>query len=161
MINALTKFTQPRPDAALLLIRGITGIVFSFHGAQKLFGAFGGPGLEGFAGYLASLGFPFPTVNAYLAGGTEFFGGLALLLGLGTRFVSLPLAFTMLVASFTVHAGSFSNQVGGMEYSLTLAVVSVALALSGGGRHSLERLIPKASTPKASAKSSSPSLAAL
>lgn len=141
-MTALSKILQPRPDAALLLIRGITGVVFTYHGAQKLFGAFGGPGLEGFGGWLASMGFPFPTLNAYLAGGTEFFGGLALILGLGTRFVSLPLAFTMIVASFAVHGGAFNAQANGMEYALTLAIVSLSLALSGGGRYSLERLIP-------------------
>ena len=121
-------------DTGLLLIRAMVGIVFAYHGSQKLFGLFGGGGIAGTAGFFESIGIPLPAVSAVLAGGTEFFGGLALLAGIGSRLAALPLVFTMLVASFTVHGGSFGAQSGGMEYPLTLAVVTAGLALLGPGR---------------------------
>ena len=133
--------TPSRPrnlDAALLVLRLVVGAVFVFHGAQKLFGAFGGPGIEGFAGYLGSLGVPAPLASAWLAALAEFVGGLALLVGYGVRIASLPLVATMLVASFTAHAGKFSISAGGMEYTLVLATVALALGLTGAGSYSLE-----------------------
>ncbi len=117
----------------LLFIRVMLGVVFLFHGAQKLFGWFGGHGIEGTAGFFEQLGIPFPTLSVVAAGGAEFFGGLALLLGLGARGAAAILAFTMLVASFTAHSG-FGAAGGGMEYPLTLAIVSLGLALTGPGR---------------------------
>lgn len=132
-------------DLGLLLLRLIIGVVFMFHGSQKLFGAFEGSGIDGFAGYLGSLGLPAPELQAYAAAGAEFFGGLAVLLGLFTRLAAIPLTITMLVASFVAHAGKFSAQAGGMEYSLTLAVVCAALIAAGAGRYSLDnRLFARA-----------------
>lgn len=128
---------QPtRTDLGLLALRLMTGSIFVFHGAQKLFGAFGGHGIEGFAGYLETLGIPAPTINAYLAGGTEFVGGIALLTGIFARLFSIPLTFTMLVAAFVAHSG-FSIQEGGMEYALMVGVAAAALGLTGPGRFSL------------------------
>lgn len=135
--------TSRKNDIGLLLIRLILGVVFVFHGSQKLFGAFGGVGLEGFTAWLSSLGVPLASVQAPLAAGTEFFGGLALLLGVAVRWVSVPLLVTMLVASFVAHGQAFSAQAGGMEYPLTLAFVLAALSLMGGGEYSLEALINK------------------
>jgi putative oxidoreductase len=123
-----------RTDLGLLSLRLMIGFVFAFHGAGKLFGWFGGHGLEGTAGFFESLGIPFPFASVVLAGATEFFGGLLLMLGFGVRLVAAPLAFTMLVASFSAHGGAFSAQAGGMEYSLTLAVAAAALGLLGPGR---------------------------
>lgn len=124
----------------LFFIRLMVGIVFIYHGSQKLFGAFGGPGLDGFSGFLETLGVPFPFANAALAGGTEFIGGLALVLGLGVRVMAVPLTITMLVASFLVHGDAFSIQNHGMEYALTLAFVVAGLGLTGPGRLSLAGL---------------------
>jgi putative oxidoreductase len=121
----------------LFFIRGMLGVVFMFHGSQKLFGWFGGGGLSGTAGFMEQIGLPLPAVSAIMAGAAEFFGGLALLLGLGTRIATLPLVFTMLVAAFVVHGGAFSVQQGGMEYPLTLAIVLAGLGLTGGGRLSV------------------------
>jgi len=123
-------------DLALAALRLMTGSVFLFHGSQKLFGLFGGHGLEGTAGWMGSLGIPFPAVSATLAGGTELLGGLALVTGLGLRLLSAPLAFTMLAGAFTAHSG-FDATAGGMEYPLTLAVVALALGLAGPGRFAL------------------------
>ncbi|QDU38603.1 Putative oxidoreductase MhqP [Maioricimonas rarisocia] len=125
----------------LLLIRGIVGIVLMMHGSQKLFGAFGGPGLEGFAGFLESIAVPLPMVSAILAACAEFFGGLALVLGLLTRIVAIPVAFTMFVAIVKVHNEAFFIKESGMEYALTLGLVVVGLALTGPGCLSIDHLI--------------------
>lgn len=128
--------SQRTQDLGLLLIRAMLAIVFLFHGSQKLFGLFGGYGIEGTAGFFEQLGIPMPTASVVLAGGTELVGGLALAAGLFARPAALALALTMLVAGFTAHSG-FSSQSGGMEYPLTLAIVSAGLALTGPGRFSL------------------------
>jgi putative oxidoreductase len=140
-INSHNSFTH---DSALLLLRGITGTVFVYHGAQKLFG-----GLQGFAGYLSSLGIPFPQANAIVAASTEFFGGLLLLAGVRVGLVAAPLVITMLVACFTHRAGGFASQNGGMEYPLTLAVVTAAIGLLGSGRFTVVRLLAKLRTRSA------------
>lgn len=124
-------------DAGLLGMRLMLGVVFMYHGSQKLFGAFGGPGVEGFAGFLASMGMPLPTLNAYMAGGAEFFGGLLLAVGVAARLASVPVAFTMLVAAFMVHGSAFSSQNNGLEYPLTLAVFTLGIGLIGPGRLTL------------------------
>ena len=98
--------TTPRSaDLGLFLIRAMIGVVFVYHGAQKLFGLFGGYGIEGTAGFMESIGIPFPTMSATLAGATEFFGGLALIAGVFQRQLAVPLMITMLVASLTAHSG--------------------------------------------------------
>ena len=131
-----------RQDLGILVLRLSLATVFLFHGAQKLFGIFGGYGIEGTAGFMESLGMPFPTLSAIAAGGTEFVGGLALVTGLFVRPISIPLAFTMFVAAFAAHGGAFSAQAGGMEYPLTLALGTVAVGLIGPGRFVLRA--PKA-----------------
>jgi putative oxidoreductase len=134
-----------------LLIRTILAVVFVYHGGQKLFGAFGGPGIAGFAGYLETLGVPLPTLNATLAGSAEFFGGLALLSGVASRLASVPLVITMLVASFTAHSG-FDLRSGGMEYPLTLGVVALGLGLIGPGNLTLPHLLRRLAGPKPAAE---------
>ena len=129
-------------DAGLgpLVLRIPVGLIFAAHGAQKLFGWFGGYGLEGTGQWMASIGLAPGYLMALLAGGAEFFGGLALLLGLLVRPASLALAFAMLVAIFTVHIdkGLFMSN-NGYEYGLALLAVAVALLISGAGRASLDR----------------------
>lgn len=126
-------------DEALLLLRLVLGAVFIAHGGQKVFGWFGGHGLEGTAQFMATMGVP--TALAYLAAFTEFFGGLALVGGLLTRLASLGLFFTMAVAIVKVHlaGGFFAPQ--GFEYPLALAAMALALVLTGAGRYSLDRLV--------------------
>lgn len=121
-------------DLGLLFTRSMVGIVFAFHGSQKLFGWFEGPGISGAAGFFEQLGIPLPTVSAVMAGGTEFLGGLALLLGVGARLASVPLVFTMLVAIVTAHPDAFAASKNGMEYPLTLAFVTAGIGLLGPGR---------------------------
>lgn len=126
-------------DAGLFAARGMLGVVGIFHGTQKLFGWFGGGGIEGTAGAFEQLGIPLPTLSVYAAGFAETFGGLALILGLMTRFSALTYGFTMLVAAFSAHWGAFDARSGGMEYPLSLAVFALALVGTGAGRWSLDR----------------------
>ena len=126
-------------DAGLLLVRvGLAGPMV-YHGSQKLFGWFGGYGIEGTAGWMASQGIPFPVLSTTLAGGAEFFGGLALLLGVLARPAAAALAFTMLVAAWTLRAGGYNAVSGGLEYPLTLALVFAGVAFTGAGRWTLPR----------------------
>ena len=120
------------------------GIIFAAHGAQKLFGWFGGYGLEGTGQFLASIGLEPGYLMALLAGGAEFFGGLLLIVGLFVRPAAAVLAFTMVVAILSVHIGNglfMSNN--SYEFGLALLAASVSMMLSGGGKASVDsRLIP-------------------
>ncbi|MDK9558991.1 DoxX family protein [Marinobacter sp. M216] len=133
---------QSSAGFAALVLRVPVGLVLAAHGAQKLFGWFGGYGLEGTGQWMASIGLEPGYLMALLAGSAEFFGGLALALGLLTRPAALVNAVAMLVAIFAVHIGNglfMSNN--GYEYALTLFVVSVALAIQGGGRLALDNVL--------------------
>jgi putative oxidoreductase len=121
----------------VLIIRLALGAVFVYHGSQKLFGAFGGPGLDGFAGFLETMHVPAPHVSAVLAACAEFGGGLALGTGIMLRLLAVPLVFTMLVASWATHGNGFDIQHGGMEYSLILALIVTGVAILGPGRYAL------------------------
>ncbi len=141
MSNTTIKHTvQTNLGLDALALRVPAGIIFAAHGAQKLFGWFGGYGLEGTGQWMASIGLAPGVLMAALAGGAEFFGGILLLLGLLTRPAAAVLAITMLVAIFSVH---FSNGLfmsnDGYEFGLALLAVSVALAIRGGGSLSLDR----------------------
>jgi putative oxidoreductase len=116
------------------------GLTLMPHGAQKLFGWFGGYGLSGTAQWMDSIGLSPGIVMATLAGSTEFFGGLALVIGLLTRPAAFVTAFTMLVAIFSVHFehGFFLSN-NGYEYAFALFISSVSLAISGGGRLSFDQ----------------------
>ena len=124
---------------APLALRLPVGIVFAAHGAQKLFGLFGGYGLEGTGQWMDSIGIHPGYLMALLAGSAEFFGGLALLFGLLVRPAAAALAVTMIVAIFSVHIdkGLFVAN-NGYEYALALLAVTVALLISGAGRLSVD-----------------------
>ncbi|WP_341303657.1 DoxX family protein [Pseudomonas sp. TMP25] len=125
-----------------LALRIPTGVIFVAHGAQKLFGSFGGYGLEGTGQWMASIGLEPGYWMALAAGSAEFFGGIALLLGLLTRPAALMLAITMLVAIITVHLpnGLFMSN-NGYEFGLALLTIVAALMLNGGGKLSLDRTL--------------------
>ena len=125
-----------------LLMRISAGVIFAAHGAQKLFGSFGGGGLEGTAQWMASIGLQPGYLMALAAGSAEFFGGIALLLGLLTRPAAFVLAMTMLVAVITVHLpnGLFLSN-NGYEFGLALLAITGALVLNGGGKLSLDRML--------------------
>ena len=128
-------------STGLLCIRLILGFVFFYHGAQKLFGIFCGHGIQGTAGFFESKGIPFPVLSVYLAGGAQFLGGIALMLGFAVRPIGLILTFTMLVAAYTHMPNGFSNQKGGFEFPFTLAMISLSLFFTGGGKFSLASFI--------------------
>lgn len=139
-----TKLISSNASLAPLALRVPVGITFIAHGAQKLFAAFGGYGLEGTGQWMGSIGLEPGYLMALLAGSAEFFGGILLLVGLLTRPSSLVLAITMLVAIFSVH---FQNGLfmanNGYEFALALLAVTVSLVFSGGGKFSLDSLIAK------------------
>ncbi|WP_116364287.1 DoxX family protein [Parahaliea mediterranea] len=127
---------------AALVLRVPVGIILAAHGAQKLFGAFGGYGLDGTGQWMASIGLEPGYLMALLAGSAEFFGGLALVIGLLTRPAALVAAFTMLVAIFAVHieGGLFMSN-NGYEFALALLAATTALAIQGGGRFATDNLL--------------------
>jgi putative oxidoreductase len=124
---------------APLALRIPVGIILAAHGAQKLFGLFGGYGLVATGQFMESIGIHPGVPMAVLAGSAEFFGGLALLFGLLVRPAVALVAFTMAVAIFSVHIGHglfMANN--GFEYALSLLAVAVALLVSGAGRASVD-----------------------
>ncbi|MCM0612061.1 DoxX family protein [Marinobacter sediminum] len=137
--NVATALFSSNGGIAALVLRVPVGLILAAHGAQKLFGWFGGYGLDGTAQWLASIGLEPGHLMALLAGSAEFFGGLALALGFLTRPAAFVNAIAMLVAIFAVHIGNglfMANN--GYEYALTLFVVSVAFVVQGGGRYSVD-----------------------
>lgn len=128
--------------AGALALRIPVGIVFAAHGAQKLFGWFGGYGLEGTGEFFGSVGLNPGYLMALLAGLVEFLGGLALVAGVLVRPAAAALAFAMLIAIFEVHIGNgFFADKGGYEYALALFAASLSLLFSGAGRFSVDRAL--------------------
>jgi putative oxidoreductase len=124
---------------AALALRIPVGIIFAAHGAQKLFGWFGGYGLEGTGQFFASVGINPGYLMALLAGLAEFVGGLALVVGLLVRPAAAALGFSMLVAIAAVHwSKGFFAAAGGYEYALALFAASLSLLFSGAGRYSVD-----------------------
>ncbi|MCD1278316.1 DoxX family protein [Psychrobacter sp. CCUG 69069] len=140
--SLFNKTLQTKAGSAAFILRVPVGLILAAHGAQKLFGWFGGNGLAGTAQWLSSMGIEPGYLMALLAGGAEFFGGLALVIGLLTRPAALVAAFTMLVAIFSVHIGNglFAAD-GGYEYALILFVTLIALAVQGGGYLSVDKAL--------------------
>jgi putative oxidoreductase len=136
-MNNSNRSTTPTQDVALLLIRLIIATIFLYHGSQKLFGAFGGPGLKGWHAFIVSLGMPMPWVSAILSACAEFFGGLIFLVGTGLRVIAIPLAINMMVATWVASKGGFSVMHNGCEYPLCLLIIVIAMFLMGPGRYTL------------------------
>jgi putative oxidoreductase len=125
-------------DIGLLILRLLIGATLAAHGAQKLFGWFGGYGIAGTGGYFDSIGFRPGKPHALLAGLGEAVGGLALGLGFLTPIAAAILLSTMLVA-ITVHLDKgFFAQAGGYELPLIIAGVVVAVAFAGPGNLSVD-----------------------
>ncbi|MBG0855826.1 DoxX family protein [Streptomyces spinoverrucosus] len=130
-----------RRDLGLLLLRLGTGGVLAAHGAQKLFGWFGGAGIEGTGQFMESVGYRPGTLSATASGLAEWGGGTLLALGLATPAAGAAAAGGMAGAA-AVHAPSgFFNQEGGLEHPATLGLTAAALAVIGPGRLSLDHLL--------------------
>jgi putative oxidoreductase len=142
MSTLIKTVFSTRAGYGLTVLRILVGIIFVAHGGQKLFGLFGGYGLAGTAQYMESLGLTPGYVMASLAGGAEFFGGVALIIGLLARPAAVALIFMTLVAIFSVHIhnGLFMAN-NGFEFALALLGALIAILIEGPGRLSLDRAI--------------------
>ena len=124
------------------IVRVATGAMLMPHGAQKLFGWFGGHGLAGTGQFFQSLGLAPGLLFAGAAGLTEFFGGLLLVLGLLTRASAAAVVALMAYAAFVVHLGNgFFWTSGGLEYPLLWGLIALAILIRGGGEFSLDHRI--------------------
>lgn len=124
-------------DWGLLALRVAIGVIFIMHGYGKLFG--GAPGMEAFTGMVDRLGFPLPALFAYAAALAEFVGGIAVLLGVCTRFFSVLIAIVMLVALVAVKKFGFPAA----DVDFALLMISIALACMGPGMYSLSCMMGK------------------
>ncbi len=127
-------------DFGLLIIRLGVGGVCVAHGAQKLFGAFGGGGIKGTGAFFDSVGFVPGERNAQLSGLCEAGGGALLALGLAAGPAGAALAGNMIVASSTHAENGFFNTGGGYELPATFGLVGAAVAVGGPGRYSVDSL---------------------
>jgi putative oxidoreductase len=126
------------PSLGLLALRLGLGTVMIVHGAQKLFGMFGGGGLEGTAQFFASVGIPMAGTAALLVGLLEFFGGIAVIAGAWTHIFALLLAIDMLVAIVTVHLPQGFTGQGGYEFTFILFLAAITLFFIGPGHYSVD-----------------------
>ena len=140
MASEATGRDRSAVDWALLVARAVVGVVFMAHGAQKLFGAFGGPGLSALVQMMGPLG--------YLVTVGEFFGGLGLVVGFLSRFSAASIIIIMLGAVATVHGkfGFFMNWAGnqageGFEYHLLAIATLLPIVIAGPGRFAVGRLL--------------------
>ena len=127
-----------------LFLRIALGLIMMGHGSQKLFGAFGGGGLSQTAGFFDQIGIVPGTFWASIVAIVETFGGLLVFIGLLTRVAGLLIAITMLVAMVWVHLpnGFFlSNR--GIEFTLALSSMAMALVVVGGGALSADALMKR------------------
>ena len=137
---AIAPLPPSRIDCALLILRIDSALVFLYHGSAILFGAFGGPGPQRFAGFLHA-----PVLIGYLIGLAQFLGALAMLTGVFIRLGAASIAVVMLGAIFLVHLKhGFDVSKGGIEFALTQLLIAVALLLTGAGRYSLAGVLPGA-----------------
>ena len=126
-------------EAGLLIVRVVLGGLMAAHGAQKLFGWFGGPGLAGSEGWLESIGLRPARVYAVITGLAEFVGGALLILGFITPVGAAAVVGVMFVAIATVHwRNGFFNTAGGYEFNLLIIAAALALAITGPGTISID-----------------------
>lgn len=129
-------------DLGLLIIRLVIGLLFAAHGAQKLFGWFGGYGLAGTGGWMDSLGLKPGKTMALMAGLSELIGGLLLVAGFLTPLAALLIAGTMIMAIVKVHLpNGLWSTANGYEYNLVILAVVIGLALTGPGQYAIDTLL--------------------
>lgn len=125
----------------LLVLRLVVGLIIASHGAQKLFGWFGGPGLDGAGRFMESVGFSPGRRSALLAGLTEAGAGLLLALGLATPVAAAGIVGVMAVAAGALAKNGFFVQKGGFEYTFVLGAAALVLAFTGPGALSGDALL--------------------
>ncbi|MEU2793624.1 MULTISPECIES: DoxX family protein [unclassified Streptomyces] len=128
-------------DVGLLVLRLAVGLTMAAHGAQKLFGWFGGGGLDGTEQFFTASGYPAGKAMAVVAGLSETLGGLGLAVGLLTPLAGAAIVGTMVNALAVKWGGGFFAPEG-VEYELLLTAGAGALALTGPGRYAIDRLLP-------------------
>ncbi|ARF81022.1 DoxX family protein [Kitasatospora aureofaciens] len=128
-------------DAGLLLLRLVLGLTMAAHGSQKLFGWFGGGGIDGTGQFFTMSGYPAGNTMAVVAGLTEILGGLGLAVGLLTPLAGAAVVGTMVNAIAVTWGGGFFAPKGN-EYELLLTAGAAALALTGPGRYAVDRFLP-------------------
>ncbi|MFD7453963.1 DoxX family protein [Kitasatospora sp. NPDC059827] len=128
-------------DAGLLLLRLVLGLTMAAHGSQKLFGWFGGGGIDGTGQFFTMSGYPAGNAMAVVAGLTEVLGGLGLAVGLLTPLAGAAIVGTMVNAIAVTWGGGFFAPKGS-EYELLLTAGAAALALTGPGRYAVDRFLP-------------------
>ena len=140
----MSNGTMPAPESsstsnlALLILRVACSLPVLYHGSAILFGAFGGPGPQGFAGFMHM-----PVVVGYLVGLAQFAGGLAILLGALQRIGSVFIIIVMIGAIYLVHLPhGFDINKGGYEFALTVLLVALGLLITGPGAYSLRGILP-------------------
>lgn len=142
MSNPIKSVLATNAGYGITLLRIITGLTFMAHGSQKLFGMFGGHGLAATGQWMESIGLAPGYLMALMAGGAEFFGGLALVIGLLVRPAAAALIVLATVAVFSVHwVNGFFITANGYEYAMMLGIISATLLIEGAGKLSLDRNI--------------------
>ncbi len=140
--HVLTTAPPDRPavDISLLILRVVVGVIFAAHGAQKMFGAFGGQGLSALVERMGPIG--------YLVAIGEFFGGVGLIFGFLSRFSAASLIVIMIGAIVQVHGkNGFFMHNNGFEYNLALIGLLAPILLAGPGRLAVMRALPPPKTP--------------
>lgn len=129
-------------DWGILILRLGIGIMFAAHGLQKVFGLFGGPGINGFSRMLSDIGFAPAIFWAYLAAYTELLGGIFLILGLFNRSCAAMLLVLIVTAAVKMHLGKgFFLANGGFEYTFVIAAACLALVFLGSGNFNIFSLM--------------------
>jgi len=123
---------------SMFVLRMILGIIFMAHGAQKLFGMFGGIGIDGTTKMVEGLGLPYPDILAIVWACVEFVGGIFFVLGITSRWTATAIVTLMLVSTFKINmAYGFFIQNGGIEYNLLVIGSCIPLIFIGGGSWSV------------------------
>ena len=133
------KLVATAPTWMTVPVRLALGIIFIAHGAQKVFGVWGGRGLAEFTAGDAPMGLRPAWLWLGAAAISELVGGALVLVGLLTRLGALSIAFVMIVAMFGVHWGAFFMNNRGIEYTVALLGMSLALLIAGGGQASIDQ----------------------
>lgn len=144
LVPALGPLYDALSPLAWPFVRFMAGLFLMPHGAQKLFGMFGGGGIAGTAGFFAKIGLEPAMPLAVLAGLTEFFGGFLIAIGLLTRPAAAAAFILLAVAVFAFHMpnGFFITQ-GGYEHAMLWGFVMLAIVFRGGGAYSVDARVGK------------------